>query len=114
MDTHEDLTSAEQRYLERAGEAKQRGLTLEQYYRSSGLGLPRFGGRVVLLSVIYSFLGPPLGFSGCKPKCSLPARRAGRSSEAATGQILVQLAKRRLRIKPVERRSHGEPWCRYP
>lgn len=39
MDRHEDLTSAEQRYLERAGEAKQRGLTLEQYYRVSGLSL---------------------------------------------------------------------------
>ena len=33
------LTPAEQRYLERAGEADQHGLTLEQYYRSSGLSL---------------------------------------------------------------------------
>ena len=39
MDTHEDLTPAEQRYLERVGEAKERGLTLEQYYCASGLSL---------------------------------------------------------------------------
>ena len=39
MDKHEDLTPAEQRYLERAGEAAQRGLTLEEYYQASGLSL---------------------------------------------------------------------------
>jgi hypothetical protein len=39
MDRHEDLTPAEQRYLERAGEAQQHGLTLQQYYQASGLSL---------------------------------------------------------------------------
>jgi hypothetical protein len=38
-DNREDLTRAEQRYLERAAEAQQQGLTLEQYYRARGLSV---------------------------------------------------------------------------
>ena len=37
MDNREDLTRAERRFLERAAEAQQQGVTLEQYYRASGL-----------------------------------------------------------------------------
>jgi hypothetical protein len=39
MNNREDLTRAEQRFLERAGEAEQQGVTLEQYYRASGLSI---------------------------------------------------------------------------
>lgn len=39
MDNREELTRAEQRFLERAAEAQQQGVTLEQYYRSCGLRL---------------------------------------------------------------------------
>jgi hypothetical protein len=39
MGNPEDLTPAEQRCFERAGEAQQRGLTLEQYHGASGLSL---------------------------------------------------------------------------
>jgi hypothetical protein len=33
------LTRAEQRFLERAAEAQEQGVTLEQYYRGSGLSI---------------------------------------------------------------------------
>jgi hypothetical protein len=33
------LTRAEQRFLERAAEAQEQGVTLEQYYRASGLSI---------------------------------------------------------------------------
>ena len=39
MDNREDLTRAEQRFLERAAEAQEQGVTLEQYYRASGLSI---------------------------------------------------------------------------
>jgi hypothetical protein len=39
MDNGEDLTRAERRYLERAAEAQQQGVTLEEYYRASGLSV---------------------------------------------------------------------------
>jgi hypothetical protein len=39
MDNREDLTRAERRFLERAAEAQERGVTLEQYYRASGLSI---------------------------------------------------------------------------
>lgn len=39
MDKREDLTRAERRYLERVAEAAEQGLTLEKYYRASGLSL---------------------------------------------------------------------------
>jgi len=39
MDNREDLTRAERRYLERAAEARQQGVTLEEYYRASGLSV---------------------------------------------------------------------------
>lgn len=39
MDNREDLTRAERRFLERAAEAQQQGVTLEQYYRASGLSI---------------------------------------------------------------------------
>ena len=39
MQGEADLTEAERRYFERAREAEQRGLTLRQYYRTSGLSL---------------------------------------------------------------------------
>ena len=39
MDNREDLTRAERRYLERAAEAREQGVTLEQYYRASGLSV---------------------------------------------------------------------------
>jgi hypothetical protein len=39
MDNREDLTRAERRFLERAAEAQEQGLTLEEYYRASGLSV---------------------------------------------------------------------------
>ena len=33
------LTRAERRFLERAAEAQEQGMTLEQYYRTSGLSI---------------------------------------------------------------------------
>jgi hypothetical protein len=39
MDNGEDLTRAERRFLERAAEAQAQGLTLEEYYRASGLSV---------------------------------------------------------------------------
>ena len=39
MDNREDLTRAERRFLERASEAQQQGVTLEEYYRASGLSV---------------------------------------------------------------------------
>ena len=39
MQREADLTEAERRYFERAREAEEQGLTLRQYYRSSGLSL---------------------------------------------------------------------------
>lgn len=39
MDNREDLTRAERRFLERAAEAQEQGVTLEQYYRASGLSV---------------------------------------------------------------------------
>jgi hypothetical protein len=39
MDKHGDLTRAERRYLERVAEAQEQGLTLEEYYRASGLSV---------------------------------------------------------------------------
>lgn len=39
MDSREDLTRAERRFLERAAEAQQQGVTLEEYYRASGLSV---------------------------------------------------------------------------
>src|SRR5215831_9422193 len=39
MDKQDDLTRAERRFLERAAEAQERGVTLEQYYRASGLSI---------------------------------------------------------------------------
>lgn len=39
MDNREDLTRAERRFLERAAEAQQQGVTLEQYYRACGLSI---------------------------------------------------------------------------
>jgi len=39
MDNRADLTRAERRFLERAAEAQQQGVTLEQYYRASGLSI---------------------------------------------------------------------------
>jgi hypothetical protein len=39
MNDREDLTRAERRFLERAAEAQQQGVTLEQYYRASGLSI---------------------------------------------------------------------------
>ena len=39
MDNREDLTRAERRFLERAGEARQQGVTLEEYYHASGLSV---------------------------------------------------------------------------
>jgi len=55
MDHHEELTPAEQRYLERTREAQQRGLTLKQYYRSSGLSpswLHKVRGRLLRKGVV--------------------------------------------------------------
>lgn len=34
---HEDLTAAEERYLQHAAEAKSQGVSLRQYYRAAGL-----------------------------------------------------------------------------
>lgn len=39
MGNREDLTRAERRFLERAAEAQQQGVTLEEYYRASGLSV---------------------------------------------------------------------------
>jgi hypothetical protein len=39
MDNRADLTRAERRFLERAAEAQEQGLTLEEYYRASGLSV---------------------------------------------------------------------------
>ena len=39
MDKQDDLTRAERRFLERAAEAQQQGVTLEQYYRACGLSI---------------------------------------------------------------------------
>jgi hypothetical protein len=39
MDNREELTRAERRFLERAAEAQERGVTLEEYYRGSGLSV---------------------------------------------------------------------------
>jgi hypothetical protein len=39
MDNREELTRAERRFLERATEAQQQGVTLEEYYRASGLSV---------------------------------------------------------------------------
>ena len=43
MDSREDLTRAERRFLERAAEAQQQGVTLEEYYRASGLSVGWLG-----------------------------------------------------------------------
>jgi hypothetical protein len=39
MDKQADLTRAERRYLERVAEAQEQSLTLEEYYRASGLSV---------------------------------------------------------------------------
>jgi len=39
MEHHADLTRAERRFLERAAEAQEQGMTLEAYYRASGLSI---------------------------------------------------------------------------
>jgi len=39
MEDRKDLTRAERRFLGRAAEAEERGVTLEEYYRASGLSV---------------------------------------------------------------------------
>ena len=39
MDNRGDLTRAERRFLERAAEAQEQGLTLQEYYRRCGLSV---------------------------------------------------------------------------
>lgn len=95
MDNHEDLTASERRYLERAAEAQQRGLTLEQYYRASGLSLGW------LEKIRQQLLRKGVAAS----------QQAARSTTATSGEFVeVQLAVTRSEPSAVCRLRHPSGW----
>ncbi len=70
---HDDLTPAEQRYLEHAREAEKQGLSLPQYYRSAGLS-------------VYSLYNVRRGLLR---KGVVSARRAARAAPSKPGRFVA-------------------------
>ena len=86
---HDDLTPAEQRYLEHAREAEKQGLSLPPYYRSAGLS-------------VYSLYNVRRGLLR---KGVVSARRATRAAPSDPGRFLA------VRIAESSGQTSG-PFCR--